>query len=141
MPSMPIKKMPFNVFRRSFAAVMAMAVLLQMGMVSVTYAACSSKGTERIAIGEMKCCCKPDVLDFVSLSQKCCEIEKSEAVFFSHKDSKDEVDVMGAVVVSTHFALSADATVAVPLRHAEVHMKVPPRPGQVLILRDCRLNV
>lgn len=138
---MPSNKTSPNAFRRSFAAVMALAVLLQMGMVSVTYAACSSKGTQRVALGELKSCCTHPILDFTALSQKCCEIEKSEAVFFSHKDSKDESNIVTDSVDLTHFALSADATVAVPLRQVETHIKIPPRPGQVLILRDCRLNV
>lgn len=130
-----------SLLRRTFAVMLTVAVLLQMGMVSVTYAACSSKGTERIALGELKSCCTPPVFDFSALSQKCCDIEKSEAVFFSHKDSKDELNLLAEMLHVSHFALSADATVAVPLRHPEVHIKVPPRPGQILIIRDCRLNV
>ena len=130
-----------NPFRRSFAAVMALAVLLQMGMVSVTHAACSSKGTERIALGEIKSCCAHEAPDFTSLSQKCCDVEKSEAVFFSFKDSDKELSGFDELAASTPFALSADAFVPVALRHVHVHLKIPPSTGQTLLRRDCRLNV
>lgn len=140
------KSTQHNPFRRSFAAVMALAVLLQMGMVSVTHAACSSKGTERIALGELKSCCsfdstQPPNFEFAALSQKCCDVEKSEAVFFSFKDSDKDLLSFDDLVASTPFALSADAFVPVALRHVQVHLKIPPSTGQTLLRRDCRLNV
>lgn len=130
-----------TLLRRCFAAMMMVAVLLQMSMVSVTYATCSSEGTERIALGELKSCCVHPALDFSALSQKCCEIEKSEAVFFKFKDSHEELISFGELIDATPFALSADALVTSALPHLPPHPEIRPRTGQYLLLRDCRLNV
>lgn len=123
------------------AVLMTLAVLLQMGMVSITHAACLSKGTERIAIGEFKSCCAHEAPEFMSISQKCCDVEKNEAVFFSFRDSDKELFSFDELVAVTAFALSADAFVSVALRHVQVHLKIPPSTGRTLLKRDCRLNV
>lgn len=120
---------------------MAVAVLLQMGMVSVTYAACSSKGTERIAFGEIKSCCAHAAPDFAALSQKCCDVEKSEAVFFSYKDGDDDSKGSADGVSLTAFLPTADAFVPVALRHVQVHLKIPPATGRDLLALHARLNV
>ena len=120
---------------------MAVAVLLQMGMVSVTYAACSSQGTERIAFGEIKSCCAHVAPDFAALSQKCCDVEKSQAVFFSYKDGDDDPRMFTDGVSPTAFHTTADAFVPVALRHVQVHLKIPPAAGRDVLVLHARLNV
>jgi len=133
--------MPLNALRRSFAAVMALAVLLQMGYVSVSYAACSTKGTQRIAIGELKACCTPEAYDYTTLSQKCCDTGSFEAVFFSFKEKEADgpqltPDFTPALSASAFFAERPLA-----LRHVQQQLKIPPATGRQLLALHARLNV
>ncbi len=130
-----------NALRRSFAALMAVAVLLQMGYVSVSYAACSSMGTQRIALGELKSCCSPETFDYSAVSQKCCDTHSSEAVFFTIKENETD----GTLQLLDHSpALPASAVFAVrppALRHVQQQLKIPPASGRDLLALHARLNV
>jgi hypothetical protein len=127
--------------RHGFALLLAVAVLLQMGYVSVSYADCSTTGAQRIAFGQVESCCTNVAPDFISLSQKCCEVEKSEAVFFNYKDKDAGLISFGEMVAATPLAPSAYFSMPVAQRHTQALLKIPPAASQTLLIRDCRLNV
>lgn len=136
------------------AALLALSVLLQMSYVPVSYAVCDTKGTKRIAFGEISACAADEAVkaccsagdqssapDGPALSQKCCDTDFFEAAFFSFKENDGDqrfrdLTPLPALTLHVDFAERP-----LNLRHVRQHLKIPPSPGQTLLKRDCRLNV
>ncbi len=147
--------------RRLGAALLALAVLLQMSYVPVSFAACSTMGTQRIAFGKLKdcavdpvvksCCassitCSPgdagtSEAALPAIGQKCCDIDSFEAEFFSFKEDEQNKKLHD---FSKEPALAAYVKFAerpLSLRHVQQHLKIPPSAGRTILAMHARLNV